>query len=59
MQLADEEPVNEAEAVHIKEECADEDVWKNDAEHKLSEDQIHTHAHERLLLISMLQSRRH
>ncbi|XP_044224981.1 zinc finger protein 853 isoform X1 [Thunnus albacares] len=34
-QCADEEPVNEAEAVHIKEECADEDVWKNDAEDKL------------------------
>ncbi|XP_053186768.1 zinc finger and SCAN domain-containing protein 20 [Scomber japonicus] len=34
-QRADEEPVNEAEAVQIKEECADEDMWKNDPVDKL------------------------
>ncbi|CAK6977463.1 zinc finger and SCAN domain-containing protein 20 [Scomber scombrus] len=34
-QCADEEPVNEAEAVQIKEECADEDMWKTDPVDKL------------------------
>ncbi|XP_045906867.1 zinc finger protein 287 [Micropterus dolomieu] len=34
-QCADMEPANEAEHVLIKEECAEEDMWKNDSEDKL------------------------
>ncbi|KAM7400159.1 hypothetical protein PAMA_004721 [Pampus argenteus] len=34
LQCADSEPVNEAVATQIKEECADEDVWKDDPEDK-------------------------
>lgn len=37
LQCAESEAVNEAEAMQIKEECADEDMWKNDSEDKLSE----------------------
>lgn len=37
LQCADTEPANEAEHVQIKEECAEEDMWKNDPEDKLSE----------------------
>ncbi|XP_050925805.1 oocyte zinc finger protein XlCOF7.1 [Lates calcarifer] len=35
-QCADTEPANEAEHVQIKEECAEEDMWKNDPEDKLT-----------------------
>ncbi|XP_074508197.1 uncharacterized protein LOC141777643 [Sebastes fasciatus] len=34
-QCADVEPANEAEHMLIKEECAEEDMWKNDSEDKL------------------------
>ncbi|XP_059200778.1 zinc finger protein 180 [Centropristis striata] len=34
-QCADVEPANEAEHILIKEECAEEDMWKNDSEDKL------------------------
>ncbi|XP_008293248.1 zinc finger protein with KRAB and SCAN domains 2 [Stegastes partitus] len=34
-QCADMEPVNEAEHIHIKEECAEEATWRTDPDHKL------------------------
>lgn len=34
-QCADVEPANEAEHMLIKEECAEDDMWKNDSEDKL------------------------
>lgn len=44
LQRADMGPANEPEHMQIKEECSEDDMWKNNPEDKLSESKlIHTH----------------